>query len=127
MRRILLLGIFICALLAVVAGGHLYLIQRLIVEPALPSPLAILLGAVVLTAAFSLVLTPVVERLAPLPVSRAIAWPASIWMGFAFLTLMLLLLSDVTWLLLGATFSDPSASFVEVARVRGSNNFPGAL
>jgi predicted MPP superfamily phosphohydrolase len=118
MRRVVLIVIFICTLLGVVAGGHVYLIQRLVIEPALPSPWATLVAAFVLSAGLALVLTPVAERTAPLAVARAIAWPASIWMGFAFLTLILLALSDVTWLLLGATFADPEASLVDVARMR---------
>jgi len=51
----------------------------------------------------SLILQPFVERLVRPPASRIVAWPASLWMGFAYLAVNLLLFSDaLLWLTGGA-------------------------
>ena len=117
MRRAALVSIFVAILLTVLVGGHLYLTRRLVLDPALPEPfgemgrLALgLLGA-------TLVLAPMAERLAPPRLARALAWPASLWMGFAFYLLVALAASDALALLLGA-FVEPEAGRVAAARAR---------
>lgn len=118
MRRFILLGLFVSVLLSVIAGGHLYLIRRLVTEPALPPAIAGLLTAFIGVAGATLVLAPVGERLLPRGAAQVIAWPASVWMGLAFYLLILLLLSDITWLLLGAAVADDGGTMVHAARGR---------
>lgn len=110
MRRILLILTFILVLLSVIVGGHVYLAVRLVVDPNLPLALrnALLLAIAVLGA--TLFLQPVGERMLRPPLARLISWPASLWMGFAFLLLTLVTVSDAVWSLLGATTLASAAS-----------------
>lgn len=98
-RRILLGLAALAAFSLVLIGGHLYLASRLISGPGWPEPwpqILTVLGAVL---GVSLVLQPLGERLLVPRYARLIAWPASIWMGLAFLLLMFLLVSDLAlWL-----------------------------
>jgi predicted MPP superfamily phosphohydrolase len=118
MRRLILIGIFISILLGVVVGGHLYLVRRLIVDPMVPQPAAGYLQAFILSAAAILIFTPIGERILPRSAAQLIAWPASIWMGLTFYLLILMILSDLTWVLLGATVADGTGSMVAAARGR---------
>ncbi len=84
---------------SVFAGLHFYIARRLVLDPGLAQPWrGVALGALCALAA-TLVLQPIGERwLRP---SRAwlLAWPASLWMGFAFLLLLGLAASDaILWL-----------------------------
>lgn len=102
MKRIVLGLVFLSVAVTVFVGGHLYLAQRLVIDPALPAGLerALLLGMGVL--ATSIFAEPVAERLLPRAVSRWVAWPAALWMGVAFLLLVALLASEALVWLLGA-------------------------
>jgi predicted MPP superfamily phosphohydrolase len=117
MRRLLLVSIFLAVILSVLVGGHLYLARRLVLDPALPASLrdAALLAVALFGA--TLVLAPIAERLLPSRIARALTWPASLWMGFAFFLLVLLAASDALALLLGA-FAEVPAGRVTAARVR---------
>jgi predicted MPP superfamily phosphohydrolase len=115
MRLLLLLPVALAAL-AFLAAAHVYIGRRLLLESGLPEPwrsgglvLLALLGA-------SLLLQPVVERRVRPPWSRLVAWPASLWMGLAFLLLWMLPLSDlVLWLGAGSALAAPPVPGVAAA------------
>lgn len=81
--------------LAVVAGGHWYIARGFVLDPQWGSTATfwglagIIFGFVLLIAA------PIAERNLSRDRSRWLAWPASLWMGFAFLGLVFLGISDV--------------------------------
>jgi len=84
---------------AFLASTHLYLVQRLVLEPPLPGPLRAAGVALVVALALSLVAAPVAERTLRPARARWVAWPAALWMGTGFLLLVLLLASDAAlWL-----------------------------
>jgi predicted MPP superfamily phosphohydrolase len=103
--------------LGVLVGAHAYLVQRLVVAPAVPPPFAGWLVAIVCALGATLLLQPVAERLFPVRVERLVVWPASLWMGIAFLLLVGLLASDGALLLLGAA---GGVEPVTAARVRAA-------
>ena len=102
--RAIVLGILVGTLAAaVLVGGHYYLARRLVLDPQWGAPLrGVLLGTIVLLGA-SLVLQPVCGRVLKPPLARLVAWPASLWMGFLFFSLTLLLVSDGVLALLGGS------------------------
>jgi predicted MPP superfamily phosphohydrolase len=103
MRRTLLVITFVLVVLSVIIGGHVYLAVRLVADPGLPSPLRAGLFILIAGLGATLLLQPIGERMLRPPLARLISWPASLWMGFAFLLLTLVSVSDVMWSLLGAT------------------------
>ena len=114
MPRWLLLIPFLGIFGGVVLGGHFYIAQRLLYDTELPAFWEGLgLGFLVLLCA-ALILQPIAERRFPVSWARRIVWPASLWMGFAFLLLMALFLSDIVLVLLGL-FWDEGAT-VSTAR-----------
>ena len=115
MRRVLLIALILTLAALLFVGVHGYLAQRLILDPGVPDPWrGILLGALVALAA-SIALAPLAERLLPPRWSRFIAWPASLWMGFLFLLLVLLGVSDTVIWLLGETAVASDSSQPEAA------------
>ena len=107
MKRIVLGLVFLSIAGSVFVGGHLYLAQRLVIDPELPAPLerALLLGIWVLAA--SIPAEPLAERLLPRSISRWLAWPAALWMGVAFLLIVALGFSETLSFLVGAAGGDP--------------------
>ena len=99
MRRASLLLLVLCVASAFLAASHFYLAQRLVLDPDLAQPWrGLALGALAGLGA-TLVLQPIAERRLGPALARLIAWPASLWMGFAFLLLLGLLASDaLLWL-----------------------------
>jgi uncharacterized protein len=99
MRRRLLLLLLLLVASGVLAGAHYYLALRLVLDPGLAQPWrGLALGAIAGLGA-SLVLLPIAERRWGPAQTRWIAWPASLWMGFAFLLLLGLFASDLLlWL-----------------------------
>jgi hypothetical protein len=99
MRRWSLLILLLLLASGFLAACHFYLAQRLVLDPDLAQPWrGLALGAIAALGA-SLVLQPIGERRLRPARARWIAWPASIWMGFAFLLLLGLLASDaLLWL-----------------------------
>ncbi len=95
MRRAAALAAFVTVLVAVLAGGHWYIARRLILDPGRPEPWRTLALAALAVLAATLVLQPIGERLLAPLAARLLAWPASLWMGFAFLLLVLLGASDL--------------------------------
>ena len=102
MRRAAAAAVFLTLFSGVLVGGHYYIVQRLVEEPGLPGPWRGLAVGFVVLMAVALVAQPISERLLRPPVSRVLAWPAAIWMGFAFLLLILLFATDVVLGLGGA-------------------------
>ena len=87
-------------------GGHLYIAQRLVFDPGLAGPArALALGAIGFGFA-CLLLQPFAERLVRPPWNRWIGWPASIWMGVAFLFLVVLGAGDaLRWIAGGVAYA----------------------
>ena len=101
MPRLVLIVPVVALFAAVLAGGHWYIAERVIVAAQLPAGYErALLLAIGLCAAM-LVLQPIGERLLRPPLSRVIAWPASLWMGLFFYLLLLVACSDLLLLLVG--------------------------
>lgn len=96
---------------AFLAGVHVYFAKRLVLDPALPEPWrSACLGAIA-ALALSLALQPFGERKLERRHARWIAWPASLWMGFAFLLLVQLLATDALLCVAGrAAQAAPSAA-----------------
>jgi predicted MPP superfamily phosphohydrolase len=103
MRRILLGLVFLLGLLGVVAGLHRYLIERLVFDAGLEGAARTVAAGVIVALGALLVAFPVAERGLGAARVRWLAWPASIWMGFAFLLVVLLGVTDLgLWLAGGA-------------------------
>jgi predicted MPP superfamily phosphohydrolase len=100
--RVLLIVLVLLAVASLLVGAHVYLAQRLVLEPGLAPPWREALLGLLAGLGASLVLQPLAER-GPAPrLGHALAWPASLWMGLAFLLLLLLGVSDVALWLLGS-------------------------
>ena len=122
--RQILIALFIAsAASALLFGMHYYIARRLVLDPGIAEPWRSALLAAVATLGLSLVAQPFAEHLVRPPASRVISWPASLWMGFAFLLVNLLFFSDaVLWLAGGAALaaSDGIADWEPAAGVRAS-------
>ena len=101
MPRLLLVIPFLLIFGGVAVGGHWYLAQRLVADAALPAGLHGVLMTAIVVAAATLVLQPIGERLLRPPWSRAIAWPASLWMGLFFYLFLLVAFTDLVLFLGG--------------------------
>jgi predicted MPP superfamily phosphohydrolase len=99
MRRALFVLLLLLVATGLLASTHYYLALRLVLDPGLAQPWrGLALGAIAALGA-SLVLLPIAERRLPPSQTRWLAWPASLWMGFAFLLLISLFASDLLlWL-----------------------------
>jgi predicted MPP superfamily phosphohydrolase len=102
-KRLALIVLLICTATALIAGAHLYIARRLVLDPGMPQPWRGLALGLIVAAGVSLVLQPFGERLLRPARARWIAWPASLWMGLAFYLLILLGASDLLLLLSGGT------------------------
>jgi hypothetical protein len=99
MRRASLLLLVLCVASAFLAACHYYIARRLVLDPDLAQPWRGLAIGALCGLAATLVLQPIGERWLRPARARLIAWPASLWMGFAFLLLLALIASDaVLWL-----------------------------
>jgi predicted MPP superfamily phosphohydrolase len=116
MKRVVLGLTFLSIAASVFVGGHLYLAQRLVLDPGWAPGFEGWLLAGVWALAASLVAEPIAERLLPRGISRLLAWPAALWMGVAFLLLVALLASELLVWLLGAA-SEPGGELA-AARAR---------
>jgi predicted MPP superfamily phosphohydrolase len=117
--RHVVLVIVLLAALSILASGHYYLARRLVLDPQWSAPLQTVLLSVIVLLGLSLLLVPVCERRVRPPLSRLVAWPASLWMGFVFLSLTLLAFSDGVLLFLGkAALADPGDVGAGVAGAR---------
>jgi predicted MPP superfamily phosphohydrolase len=99
LRRPLLTALVIGLALCFLASVHAYIATRLLIDPGVGSPWRELGLAGIALLGLTLVLQPILERSLRPPAARIVAWPASLWMGFAFLILLQLLVSDaLLWL-----------------------------
>ena len=101
-RRWLAIACFLAFATAFLVGAHVYLARRLVIEPGVPEPWRTLALAGIGLLGASLVLQPIGERRLRPRLAKWIAWPASLWMGFAFLLLVQLLATDALLALAGA-------------------------
>jgi len=132
LRRVLPAIAFVSIALAIVVGAHYYLALRLVVEPGWPSPWREGLVAAIVVFGFSLIGYFVAERLLKPPWIRLVTVPSGLWMGLAFLCVVLLGLSDAASLLVAASITRDHVSLraVSVATVAGlvvAIGFPRAL
>jgi len=100
-------------------GVHTYLAWRLVIEPGVPEPWCSTLLAAICAGALSVVLQPIGERRLRPAAARWIAWPASIWMGFAFLLLVQLLATDAALWIAGAALRAAGGSTPDGAVISG--------
>jgi predicted MPP superfamily phosphohydrolase len=89
---------------------HVYVARRLVLDPGLPEPWRTVCLALIVGLGACLILQPIGERRLSPARARWIAWPASLWMGFAFLLLLQLLASDaLLWLAGRSALAAPAA------------------
>jgi predicted MPP superfamily phosphohydrolase len=101
-NRILLIALLLLVAASLLVGAHAYLAQRLVLETGLAPPWREVLIGLLACLGASLVLQPLAER-GPAPrLGHVLAWPAALWMGLAFLLLLLLGVSDVALWLFGS-------------------------
>ena len=117
MRRAALVSVFIALLLIILLGGHFYLAEELVIAPALAEPWRGAALALIALGGSLLVLQPIAERTVPRTLSRWLAWPAALWMGFAFLLLVLSLGSQLVRALMGAALTEGAGAGPSGARV----------
>lgn len=98
-----LLGVLLAVaiVLLILGGWHLYLHARLVAAPALPAPWGELGAWLVIAGLVSLFAVPLAERAMHPPWSRVVGWPGSVWLGFAFVSLVLVGLGDLVLLAIG--------------------------
>jgi predicted MPP superfamily phosphohydrolase len=130
--RLLLIFLVVLLASALLAAAHYYVAESLILDPGVPDPWRALLLMLVFGLGASLILQPVGERLMEPPLSRAIAWVASLWMGLVFLLLVQLLVTEpLLWLagsVAGETIAAARAALVAgVALVAGGVGLRSAL
>jgi len=135
LRRWLLLATFLLLASAFLVGAHVYLAQRLVLDPALPEPWRSVCLAAIAALGATLVLQPIGERRLPRRHARLLAWPASLWMGFAFLLLVQLVATDaLLWIAGTAARAAPTgdaqpgaADALRAAAVAGAALVAGAI
>jgi predicted MPP superfamily phosphohydrolase len=93
--RVLLAIPILGALVWGVVAVHRYLIQRLVVDPALPPAVEKSIIALMLLLSASVLFEPFAERLLRPGYARITAWPASLWMGLFFYLSVLLGFSEL--------------------------------
>jgi energy-coupling factor transporter transmembrane protein EcfT len=115
--------VFVSLALSVLTGTHYYLALRLVMDPGWPAPLQSGMLAALVVLGVSLLVVPIAERLAPLPLIRVLAWPSSVWMGLMFLLFVGLAGSDLLlWLTAG-----PAQAAVSGAELPGEPSRTRAL
>ena len=93
-RRILAASAALAVALALLAGTHYYLARRLVLDAGIAEPLRSVLLVAIGALAALLILGMVSGRLLPRRWSRVLSLPGTLWMGFLFLFLVALLVSD---------------------------------
>jgi uncharacterized protein len=95
----------VALVLGLVVLAHRYLLARLVFEPGVPEPFRSALVALVAALGVAMVLEPFASRALPPRRARLLIAPGMLWMGALFLTLNLILASDLLLWLLGAGFA----------------------
>src|SRR5262245_7054632 len=115
-------ALFACVALGVLYGGHFYLARRLVFDTELAGASRTLALAAIAILGASLIAQPFGERLLSHRVARWIAWPASLWMGSAFLLLLALFAADLaSWVVGEPAFAAAgTTAAVESARLRAT-------
>jgi predicted MPP superfamily phosphohydrolase len=125
-QRILAGLLFLAIAATVLVGGHLYIAQRLVFDPGLTGAARVTALCVIALGFVSLFAQPVAERLVRPPWNRLVGWPASIWMGVAFLSLVVLGAGDAArWIAGGVAYAagNDLPSFETSARVQAGLSF----
>jgi predicted MPP superfamily phosphohydrolase len=120
MRRFVLGLLVLVFGVAFLGGTHYYVAQRMVLDPALAEPWRTLALGLIALGAVSLVAQPIGERQLHPPQARFIAWPASLWMGFAFFVLVQLLASDAFIWLAGSVAHAATGNAVDSAPLAGT-------
>jgi predicted MPP superfamily phosphohydrolase len=121
MRRRLLFAVFLLVIMAIAVAGHLYIWQRLVVDPQLPQPFRAMALVMMVILGTSWFVQPMATDRLPPARARWIAWPASLWMGGAWFVIVGLVLSDVLWWLVGTptwATAGMATGEIELDRVR---------
>jgi len=107
LRRILLGALALSIVLSLLVGGHVYIANRLILDPAWPWAVQALGILAIAGLAAAIVLWPAAQRTQLIPKARIVTNVAMLWMGFAFLLLVTLAASDLlVWLGGGLALAD---------------------
>jgi len=101
LKRALAATLVVSAACGLLFGLHYYIAKRLVLDSDMPEPWRS--GSIALLAllGIGLVFQPFAERFVSRRIARFVAWPSSLWMGFAFYLLVLLAATDVVWWLSG--------------------------
>lgn len=91
------------------SAGHYYIWVRLIRDPSFPPVWSAVLTAVLVVLFLSVVIAFGLSRALRPEVGRAVLLPGMTWVGFLFLTVVLLIAVDVAWLSLEAVSSGATA------------------
>ena len=134
MKRSLAILLAASLAISILVGIHVYIARRLAIDSGLAEPWrSAALVAVALLGA-NLFLQPFARRRLPPAWARALAWPASLWMGFAWLLLCGLAASDLLLFALASAAlaasdaADPSAApGLRAAAVAGAALVAGAF
>ncbi len=103
--------------LGLLVVGHYYLWVRLIRDPSFPPVWSAVLTAVLVVLFFSVVIAFGLSRALRPEVGRTVLLPGMTWVGFLFLTVVLLIAVDVAWLSLQAASSQATA-YMEAPQTR---------
>ncbi|MDJ0851821.1 MAG: metallophosphoesterase [Myxococcota bacterium] len=96
--------------LSFLGGVHYYIARRLVIDPGIAAPWRELLIGALLVLGATLLVQPVAERTLRPALARFVAWPAALWMGFAFLILIQLFATDAfLWLAGSVALAAPAA------------------
>lgn len=117
--RPIVITLVLLAVVGLLAQGHVYLATRLVLDPGVAEPWRTLALVVIALLFCTFVLEPMRQRLLPPTRLRWLAWCASVWMGFWFLTLTLLMATDLLLWLAGGTASAASIAGPELRSQAG--------
>ena len=119
LSRLAGLLVFLSIIVSVLGGGHYYIARRLVLDLDLAGGLQTGLIALIGALAATMILQPIAERTIRSPAARPLGWIASVWMGSAFVLLVLLGLGDLgLWISQALGILDQDVGATELARLR---------